>query len=653
MPLRDDILNPIAGENPCGEDLRYAPVYDQIKEARREDDDVSQGVWQRARKTADWQQVVKLASEAIAKKSKDLQLAAWLTEALVYREGFDGLKDGLVLLRQMLEQHWDNLYPELEDVDSEMRSVPLSYIVTKVELAMRRVPLTAEGISWLEYKDSLTIPTEEEAARDSSKSEKRSDAQNLGKVMPEDVDQALKATPSDHIEQISEVLKAVREDLSALDEICREKFDDYAPNFTPLTECLEQIENTVRIMSQRKGSSAKPAAQKTTASSAPSQSAASSSKSSSWDPFADDDEASEAPAQEEEDSAASSASGYDPFADDEEAAPAAPAATHDPFADDEDEAEAEEEEYSAPAATAKKKSGGTLSAEPDDEEDAVNRICSAAVWLQKQNPRSPAPYVLLRALRFGELKKHGDTPDWSLLEAAPIEVRQRLKLLSMEQNWADLLSACEEAMALPCGRAWLDLQRYTVQALEGLGEEYSIVLAAVREELRGLLVAHPGLPEMTLNDDTPAANPQTMHFLKEEGLLGGAPVKPREVEKPKSDDDIIRDAVKSRKYEIALATVARLLKSESSGRGRFERKVQQANILMEAGRKPVAYPILRELATEIFERRLDEWEPSPLIVEPLILLYQCLDEEGEEGAERQKIYEMVCRLDPVRAFELQ
>jgi len=43
MPLRDDLLNPIPGPNPSGESLRYAPVFDQIKEARREEEEISQG----------------------------------------------------------------------------------------------------------------------------------------------------------------------------------------------------------------------------------------------------------------------------------------------------------------------------------------------------------------------------------------------------------------------------------------------------------------------------------------------------------------------------------------------------------------------------------------------------------------------------------
>jgi len=51
VPLRDDLLNPIPGNNPCGENLRYDPVYDKIKEARFEVEDYApQGEWQRARK---------------------------------------------------------------------------------------------------------------------------------------------------------------------------------------------------------------------------------------------------------------------------------------------------------------------------------------------------------------------------------------------------------------------------------------------------------------------------------------------------------------------------------------------------------------------------------------------------------------------------
>jgi hypothetical protein len=37
MPVRDDLLNPIPGDNPSGANLRYDPAYDKVKvkEARR------------------------------------------------------------------------------------------------------------------------------------------------------------------------------------------------------------------------------------------------------------------------------------------------------------------------------------------------------------------------------------------------------------------------------------------------------------------------------------------------------------------------------------------------------------------------------------------------------------------------------------------
>ena len=69
MPLREDILAPIPGENPSGIDLRYDTkllIHDKIKENRRQDDDAAQGDWQTERKTANFPVVVKIAEPATA-----------------------------------------------------------------------------------------------------------------------------------------------------------------------------------------------------------------------------------------------------------------------------------------------------------------------------------------------------------------------------------------------------------------------------------------------------------------------------------------------------------------------------------------------------------------------------------------------------------
>src|SRR5689334_1571308 len=97
----EELLRPITGDNPSGEPLRYTPVYDAIQEARRADDpNLGQGDWKRELKVANWREVGKIASEALATKSKDLQIAAWLAEALVKQHGFTGVRDGFWLLRE-------------------------------------------------------------------------------------------------------------------------------------------------------------------------------------------------------------------------------------------------------------------------------------------------------------------------------------------------------------------------------------------------------------------------------------------------------------------------------------------------------------------------------------------------------------------------
>ena len=71
------------------------------------------GAWQHERKVADHVVLIKLVQEVIATQSKDLQLAAWLTESLVKTKGFTGLNDGLALCHGLVEKFWDTVYPAM------------------------------------------------------------------------------------------------------------------------------------------------------------------------------------------------------------------------------------------------------------------------------------------------------------------------------------------------------------------------------------------------------------------------------------------------------------------------------------------------------------------------------------------------------------
>ena len=197
MPLAGNLLDPIPGPSPSGENLYYSPLYDKIKEARREEEEVTEGEWRHEGKKADYALVIKLATEALSKKSKDLQLAAWLTEALLRQQGAGGLADGLDLLRGLVENFWDSVYPELEDGDAEMRATPLEWVGSRLGDGVKHIPLTRSGLDWFRYKDSRAVPSEADASASEVKASARETAIAEGKMPPEEFDAAFDATPTE------------------------------------------------------------------------------------------------------------------------------------------------------------------------------------------------------------------------------------------------------------------------------------------------------------------------------------------------------------------------------------------------------------------------------------------------------------------------
>src|ERR1019366_7266876 len=174
MPLRDDLLEPIAGQNPSGPDLRYDPVFDQIKEARREDDDtLPTGDWDGPVKKADHLQVVKLAGEALAKRSKDLRLAGSRVESTLKLEGLTVLVPSIELLRKLQESFWGTLHPEMEDGELELRTIEIERVAKRIGSIVQGLPLTRSGLTPEEYRESRMVGYESNATTDDRKNARR------------------------------------------------------------------------------------------------------------------------------------------------------------------------------------------------------------------------------------------------------------------------------------------------------------------------------------------------------------------------------------------------------------------------------------------------------------------------------------------------
>jgi len=603
MPLREDILEPIAGENPSGVDIRYDSkllLYDKIKEARRQDDELAQGEWQHERKLADFALVMDLTQEGLATKTKDLQLAAWLTEALLHTEGFSGLRQGFALCQGLVARFWDGLYPPIEDGDLELRAAPLDWMGTSLDIPLKSTPLVRAGYDWFKCKECRLVGYEEHAQTDN---EKKSRAKMLaeGKLAPEVFDKAFAETPKAFYLQSEKDLDACLSALQSLDELCTEKFGNAAPSFGRLKVALEEVRHTVHALLERK-------------------------RETEPDPLAE--------------------------------APTAKAAG----------------DVNAPAAAA----GGGVSAapaiviplansEPPERRETIAAIAHAAALLRKREPHSPAPYLLMRGLRWGELRASPQLSYASLLEAPPTELRQHVKRLALSNKWNELLETAENAMSLPCSRAWLDLQRLVVAACIALGSEYEPIAAAIRSELRTLLHDMPHLLDANLLDDTPAANAETRAWLKE--LMDAPPsmapsaedgsaepassshnTMPSWLEKASDAYVLAQEAVRAgnpqKGFEIMRAEIAR----QRFGRGRFQRTLQLVQLCVEAGNDAIAQPLIDDVAALIETHKLDDWEDSEMVAAALDTIMRVSKRVQDNASERQKLFERVCRLDPVRAL---
>lgn len=142
-------LAPLEIDGPAGPSLRYDPVYARIRDARaHEDASLPMGEWTRPLKKADWRVAEMLCTELLQRRSKDLQVATWLTEAWVHRHAIDGLTAGALLLHGLVREFWDDVHPRIEDGDAEMRAATFVWANdTLAQTLLMRVPLLA----WPEF----------------------------------------------------------------------------------------------------------------------------------------------------------------------------------------------------------------------------------------------------------------------------------------------------------------------------------------------------------------------------------------------------------------------------------------------------------------------------------------------------------------------
>ena len=97
----------IRPDAPCGDPVRDEPEFERLQTEVRKLE-LPDGI------QPDWAAVTELCIGILRGKSKDLLPACFLSFALFRLRGYEGLAAGLQLLLDMIEQHWEGLYPDLK-----------------------------------------------------------------------------------------------------------------------------------------------------------------------------------------------------------------------------------------------------------------------------------------------------------------------------------------------------------------------------------------------------------------------------------------------------------------------------------------------------------------------------------------------------------
>jgi type VI secretion system protein ImpA len=110
--------------------------------------------------------------------------------------------------------------------------------------------------------------------------------------------------------------------------------------------------------------------------------------------------------------------------------------------------------------------------------------------------------------------------------------------------------------------------------------------------------------------------------------------------------------VRSGSVDQGLQKMAALAAQETSGRGRFLRKLMLVDVCRNAGRERLARTILEELNGQIKDYKLDQWENTALVGAVWSRLYR-LYKKSEVSTEQEQaaaLYNQICRLDPWQAY---
>ncbi len=255
----EDLIAPISEDAPCGPDLRESGSieYQELKDARRTIASLS-----RARKfdsqsdpdiDDNWRKIFNLAPDVLKNQAKDLEVAAWFTESAMRLKGFAGLRDGFQLIRRLVEEHWDGLYPLPDEDGLETKVYPITGLNgedgrgTLIQ-PMRAVPLSDDS-------EPFTFNIYDRCNEASKITDPEAQMQRLQDIgwdmnqLQHQVNVGGVDFYRDLLDDLEAALEAFKQMSTLLDEKCGYQ---YAPPSSAIKKGLEEVRDAVKFLTRDK-----------------------------------------------------------------------------------------------------------------------------------------------------------------------------------------------------------------------------------------------------------------------------------------------------------------------------------------------------------------------------------------------------------------
>jgi type VI secretion system protein ImpA len=269
----DELLQPISEAQPQGSDARedgpaYA-LYSQLKDARNKARSAERASLfdpdQASNILNEWRPILSIAPSLLQQHTKDLEVAAWLIEALIRFHDFAGLRDGIALARGLVEKYWDTLYPLPDEDGLETKVAPLAGLngdssEGTLLAPIRNTPITpdtASGcFSFWQYQQARDA----DKIADPDKKEEKEQA--LGFSLRA-IEAAVSDGSSNFFRDLVDDLEQAVNDFRSMNDTLRKHCGHQAPPYSLILETLEEVLRSVRFLAKDKLASTESAAAET------------------------------------------------------------------------------------------------------------------------------------------------------------------------------------------------------------------------------------------------------------------------------------------------------------------------------------------------------------------------------------------------------